>query len=98
MEEQPLKVLLVEDDEDDYVITREYLEEIHSRAFQLDHVADFEAARAAMALNQHDIYLIDYRLGPHNGMELLKEAVSRDCPAPIILLTGLGDRAIDVEA
>ena len=98
MEDRPVKVLLVEDDEDDYIITREYLGQISSRTYQLDHAADYESARAAMALNQHDIYLIDYRLGPHNGMELLREAVAKDCAAPIILLTGLGDRMIDIEA
>ncbi len=97
-EDPPLKVLLVEDDEDDYIITREYLQKISTRRFQLDHVSDYDGALQAMEGNAHDIYLIDYRLGPHNGLDLLKHAVARDCPAPIILLTGLGDRAIDVEA
>jgi signal transduction histidine kinase len=98
MDDAPLKVLLVEDDEDDYIIAREYLSEIPSRTIQLDRVADYESARAAMADRKHDLYLIDYRLGPHSGMELLQEAVANDCPAPIILLTGVGDRNIDLAA
>lgn len=93
-----MKVLLVEDDEDDFIITREYLNKISSRSFHLDHISDFDQARDVMSRCAHDIYLVDYRLGPHNGMELLKEAVERDCPSPVILLTGLGDREIDVEA
>jgi PAS domain S-box-containing protein len=51
-----------------------------------------------MGENQHDIYLLDYRLGEHNGLELLQQAVAQGCRAPMILLTGQGDREIDMEA
>lgn len=98
MDETPLKVLLVEDDEDDFIITREYLSEIPTRTFQLDRVADYESGRAAMAEQKHDLYLIDYRLGAHSGIELLQEAIAHNCPAPIILLTGVGDRSTDQAA
>src|SRR4051812_3056008 len=51
-----------------------------------------------MALNQHDVCLVDYRLGAQNGIDLLRAALSRNCQAPIILLTGQGEREIDLEA
>jgi CheY-like chemotaxis protein len=73
----PIRVLLVEDDKEDYLLTRDLLREIGKRRFTLDWVATFEDAEEAMAWQQHDVYLIDYRLGGHNGLELLTEADRR---------------------
>ena len=43
---EPIRVLLVDDDEDDYVITREYLLEIEWKRFELDWASTFEAGLA----------------------------------------------------
>src|SRR5581483_3021429 len=93
-----VRVLLVEDDEDDYILTRGLFADMRGCRFQLDWVRSFELGLTAMARNQHDICLLDYRLGAKNGIELLKEALERGCQAPIILLTGLGEHEVDVEA
>ncbi|MBD1920102.1 response regulator [Microcoleus sp. FACHB-831] len=94
----PIRVLLVEDDEDDYILTRDLLDEVERVRFSLEWVATYDAALEAIAQTRHDVYLVDYRLGDRNGLELLREAVAKGCKAPIILLTGQGDREIDVEA
>jgi two-component system CheB/CheR fusion protein len=52
----------------------------------------------ALGRNGHDVYLLDYRLGQRNGLELLRDAVQRGCQTPIILLTGQGEREVDIEA
>jgi len=52
----------------------------------------------AIRRNQHDAYLLDYRLGEDSGLQLLHEALKNGCRAPMILLTGQGDRAVDIEA
>ena len=93
-----VKVLLVEDDEDDYILTRGLFTEMRGKQFQLDWFKTYALGLEAMARNQHDICLLDYRLGKQNGIDLLKEAIGRGCQAPIILLTGLGERTVDVEA
>src|SRR4030095_15094907 len=93
-----IRVLLAEDDEDDYVVTRDLLAEIPGSPFQLERIKDYETALEAIARNQHDVYLLDYRLGERTGLELLHEAVRRGCQAPIILFTGQGEREIDIEA
>jgi len=92
------KVFLVEDDEDDYILTREFLAETQKGGFQLDWVATYEAGLEAMRRQQHDVYLVDYRLGKDSGLQLLREAVAAGCLAPIILLTGLGDSEVDSDA
>ena len=93
-----VKVLLVEDDEDDFVITRDLLSDLPGRHFTLDWVKTFEAGLESMCLNQHDVVLLDYRLGAQNGIELLRMALTRGCQAPVILLTGVGQHQVDVEA
>lgn len=94
----PVKVLLVEDDEDDYIITRDLISEINRNQYALDWVSTYEAGLEAIQRGEHDLYLVDYRLGPHDGLELLRFAVARGCPAPVILLTAMGDRRIDIAA
>jgi PAS domain S-box-containing protein len=93
-----VRVLLVDDDEDDYILTRDWLSEIQRARFALEWVANYEAALEIIAKKQHDVYLLDYRLGERNGLELLREAIAKGCSSPIILLTGQGDHEIDVEA
>jgi len=98
MNNDPVKVLLVDDDEDDYILTRDWFEEIPGAPFELEWVDSYQGGLEAIASRQHDIYLLDYRLGALNGLELLREAVAQGCPGPIILLTGQGDHEVDVEA
>lgn len=98
MHNHPIRVLLVDDDEDDYILTRAWLSEIEEARFELEWVATYDAALETIGQNQHDVYLLDYRLGRHNGLELLREAIANGCSSPIILLTGHGDHDIDIEA
>jgi signal transduction histidine kinase len=98
MERQHVRVLLVEDDEDDYFLTRDLLSEIQGQPFLLEWVKDYDTALEAMGRNGHDAYLLDYRLGQRNGLELLRGARAGGCRGPIILLTGQGEREVDIEA
>lgn len=93
-----IKVLLVEDDEDDYVFIDVLLSRIEGKRFALEWVKTYDAAIEVIKLHQHDVYLVDYHLGERNGLELLQEAILNDCKAPLILLTGQGDREVDVAA
>jgi len=93
-----LRVLIADDDEDDYILTRDLLLRIGRPRFQLDWTPSYEGALQAIELNQHDVYLFDYHLGHADGLELLREALARGCKAPIILLTGNDNWETDVEA
>lgn len=98
MDGSELRVLLVDDDEDDFIITEGFLSEIEGQRFSLTWVSSYEVALDTIKRDQHDIYLLDYRLGEHNGLDLLRKVVANGCTAPIILLTGQGDHDVDVEA
>ncbi|HXH70871.1 MAG TPA: hybrid sensor histidine kinase/response regulator [Pyrinomonadaceae bacterium] len=93
-----IKVLLIEDDEDDFVITRKLLSRIDGTKYQLDWVTDYDAGLEAALKCEHDICLLDYRLGERTGLELVREFFKKDSKMPIILLTGQGDHEIDLEA
>jgi PAS domain S-box-containing protein len=94
----PVRVLLVEDDPEDYRLTRGLFAAIDRVTFKVDHAATYQAALEAMARQEYDVYLIDYGLGGHTGVELLRAARERRWPQPVILLTGPGDPDIDQEA
>jgi two-component system CheB/CheR fusion protein len=98
MPEEAVRVLLVEDDEDDFVLTRDLLRDLPGINYRLDWVADCDEALAILAKDEHDVYLVDYRLGRRTGLELMREARARGCHAPAIMLTGQGEHAVDVEA
>ncbi len=98
MSKQKLNILLVDDDEDDYIITQDLLSEIVGMDITLDWIDTYEAALDIIYTHQHDVYLIDYFLGPHNGLELLKEAIEYGCEPPFILLAGQVDRSVGLEA
>ncbi len=92
------RILLIEDDEDDYVLVKDLLSEIDPSKYHLEWETSYEAAVNAICLNHHDVYLLDYRLGERNGLELLREVMEKGCLAPIIFLTGQGDYDVDMKA
>ena len=92
------RVLLIEDDEDDYLLTRALLAEVFGGGFTLDWVTCWSRALAVIAEARHDVYLVDYRLGERNGLDLVREAIDLGSAAPFIVLTGQGNREIDLEA
>lgn len=93
-----VKLILVEDDEDDMVLTTQLLRDIGMTRFDVKWVSDYHAALEELSANRHDVCLADYRLGEHNGVDLAKQAIAHGCRVPIILLTGQGDHEIDLAA
>lgn len=92
------KILLVDDDEDDYLIVRKLLHKVPDGNFKLDWVKSYGQAIEAISQGGHDAYLIDYRLGGHSGLELLTEMAIWERSEPFVILTGAGDRHIEQRA
>jgi signal transduction histidine kinase/DNA-binding response OmpR family regulator len=93
-----LRVLLIEDEENDYIWLRDMLADIPSARFRVDWISTYEEAVSEICRLRHDVYLLDYRLGVRDGLELLREVMGKGCNVPIILLTGQGDHEVDMEA
>jgi PAS domain S-box-containing protein len=94
---KPIRVLLVDDDEDSYVLTRHHLSKISGQKFTLDWAPNYEQGLGIIGETRHDVYLLDYRLGVRTGIDLLKEALALGCKAPIIMLT-TENPEVDAEA
>jgi len=89
---------VIDDDEDEFVIVRGLLSKIPAGHFEAHWVSSATEAVETMSRNAHDLYLLDYRLGEQNGLDVLRQARARGCRGPIIILTGYGSYSIDVEA
>ncbi len=97
-QKQTVRVCLVDDDEDYFVITRDLLSEIASYSFEVVWIDTYERALAEIPHSRFDVLLFDFRLGARNGLDLLRKIIASGIGAPVIMLTGQGDREIDLEA
>ncbi|MBS1733567.1 MAG: PAS domain S-box protein [Bacteroidetes bacterium] len=93
-----LRILIVDDDEDDFFITSEYIRKIPGYNFSIDACYTYRDALEMIGKDKYDLYFIDYILGGKTGLDLIKEVAEVTSEAPFILLTGKGNKAVDIEA
>lgn len=93
-----IKILIVDDDEDDFFITSEYMRQIEEYQLSIDWCYKFNDAVEHLKARKYDMYFVDYRLGAKTGLDFLKEAVKIGVEEPIVLLTGKGNKEVDIEA
>lgn len=93
-----IRVLLVEDDEDDYMLTKALVSAKENANIKLDWVDTYDRALDLIEADDYDVYLVDYRLGGHTGINLIQAAFQMGCRAPMILLTGQDDLTVDQSA
>ena len=93
-----LNVLVVDDDDDDVFLTCDYLSAIDTFEIVIDKEMNYQKAYNKIVENKHDVYLVDYLLGPYTGIQLIEQCRVAGNDKPFILLTGNGDRRIDIEA
>ena len=98
MKPQRWRILLVEDDEEDYILTRQMIIEARGGIDQIDWVTNSERAMLALEQDLPDVVLVDYHLGPENGLDLVQRAVAQEYAVPFILLTGRGSYDVDIQA
>jgi signal transduction histidine kinase len=91
-------ILLIDDDEEDYIITRDKLAEAQQGKFHLEWASDFEAGQRALSSKNFDAVLLDYDLGEKTGLDFLRATRVNEDQGPIILLTGQGSYELDLEA
>ena len=92
------RIMLVDDDEDDFVLMRQMLSEIEHWNVKLDWASSYEDALRAAKKGFYDLCLMDYRLDHSTGLELMHEMQKNGFSTPIIVLTGKGDHEIDLKA
>jgi PAS domain S-box-containing protein len=98
MKTKPVKVLIIDQDERDYILTSELFSMVKVGEYDLDWAASYEDGLKIVSRGEHDVCLLGHTLGEKNGVELIREARAAGITTPMILLTGVGDREMDVES
>jgi PAS domain S-box-containing protein len=93
-----IRLLLVEDDEEDYELLEETLSEIETFNVDIIWANSYKNALAIIEKEKFDLFFVDYLLGAYSGLELCRQIRESGDITPIILLTGRGDRKVDQEA
>jgi signal transduction histidine kinase len=91
-------VLLIEDDEDDYVLVVRLLAEVSSAQYKVTWIQTYEEGLKELERGSYDICLLDYHLGSESGLEILSKVEESPATPPIIVLTGQGDYLVDLKA
>ncbi len=92
------RILLIDDDRLQFALTRAQFEQFRTEPFALDYATNYEDGLAQLLAGGHAACLLDYQLGPRDGLELIREAVARGCRTPIIFLTAETSENVDTAA
>ncbi|MGZ3651289.1 MAG: ATP-binding protein [Bdellovibrionota bacterium] len=92
-----VRILLIDDDPDDHLMFQDLVSQIPGRKYQVEWASSYSEGLKRIE-GKFDVCFLDYRLGGHTGIDLLREAMAKGCKTPIILLTGYGEPEVDLEA
>ncbi|HLK32429.1 MAG TPA: response regulator [Terriglobales bacterium] len=96
---QPIRIFLVEDNEDDAVLFRHLLaSSLPEMPVHLAHAPAIAPALEQLQQASYDVLFLDYQLGAGTGLELLGELRRRGVETPAVFLTGHGDEQVAVQA
>lgn len=98
MVRKEIRILMIDDDKDDFMIVRDIIQDVVHHKYTIDWRPSYEEGLKSIAEKNHDVYLIDYRLGAKTGLDLVKRAIEIGCEAPLIILTGENNFEIDNQA
>lgn len=98
MEEQPLKVLLVEDDEDDAFLLQTMLEKTKPASLKLVRATRIGEAQDLLTRESFDAALLDLSLPDSEGLETFTSIHSTAPGLPVVVLTGLDDETMAIRA
>lgn len=94
---QKLRLLLVDDDQEDAVLFERYVAQIKGFDTEVHWTNDYRDALHLMREQEFDICFIDFRLGRDSGMELISHALEHDAERAMVLVTGFGDENVAAE-
>ena len=90
-----MRVLLVEDNDDDAMLIRESLS---GTALEIDRAERLSTALAQLTLGKFDAVLLDLSLPDAWGLETIRRLRREAAAVPIVVLTGLNDEEIAMRA
>lgn len=99
MSSKPICILMIDDDEEDFLIVRDMVRDIEGSSIDIQWSGSYEKGLKAMGARRYDVFLIDYQLGANSGLDLIRQAQkSYRLNQPLILLSGQNNHQIDAQA
>ena len=98
MPDKKLKVLIIEDSDPDYRLVFELIRESPPPGFEASRAKRLSEASDALRSAKFDALLVDLNLPDCRGLETLDRLTETDPSLPIVVLTGLDDAELGVEA
>jgi two-component system, cell cycle sensor histidine kinase and response regulator CckA len=93
-----VSALLVEDNPGDRRLIREMLAETTASSFEVQHADRLQAAIDYLVQSKVDVVLLDLGLPDSQGLATLRRIYAQVPDLPIVVLTGLNDEVIGVQA
>jgi diguanylate cyclase (GGDEF)-like protein len=95
MQNTSIKLLIVDDDEDDTYLIVDALQQVSRTRYAITTAASPLKAMTELAKQSFDVIFSDYRLGALTGVDFIKSVRAAQIETPIILLTGISDHVVD---
>jgi two-component system cell cycle response regulator len=92
------RVLLIDDDRAQFRLTAAQLKHFPRDHYELDWAGTYEDGLNKLLTGGYAACLMDYQLGPRDGLQLIREAVAHGCRTPIVFLTAETSAKIDFAA
>jgi two-component system, cell cycle response regulator len=92
------KVLLIDDDRIQHRITQAFFASFRAERFELVTKDNYDDGLRALLTHEFAACLLDYQLGPRDGLELIREAIGNGSRTPIIFLTAETGQNVDIDA
>jgi CheY-like chemotaxis protein len=98
MSNRVIRVLHLDDVEEEFILIRELLSSTPDIDFEFHWVSDVASALTAIQTGKFDVCLVDYYLGRDTGLEFMRAAIESGAPTPLILMSGQRDLSISRQA
>ena len=98
MTDKPVSILLIEDNPGDRRLIHEMLAEAGNVAFDVQYADRLQAAMEYLGQNGVEVILLDLGLPDSQGLETLRKVYAQASEMPIVVLTGLNDEMVGVQA
>lgn len=95
---QTRKILLIDDDRMQFRVTQQLFKSFRGEQYDLEWASTYEEGIEKLMGGGYVACLLDYQLGPRDGLVLIREAIGRGCRVPIIFLTAESGEKVDIEA
>ena len=89
---------MIDDDRIQFRVTQAHFRNFQSATYELEWAATYEDGLSRLLAGGYEACLLDYQLGPRDGLQLIREAIGAGCRTPIVFLTAESSDRVDIEA